>query len=87
MKKPSIDPQTARQIVIDHLSRAGTDGGSKTSPAKARAARKNGKKGGRPKDRSINRIDCQNCGPNMRHAYNYHGNAFICMFCGAQNDR
>ena len=49
MKKPRIDAQTARQIVRDHLSKAGTIGGARTSPAKVRAARKNGKKGGRPK--------------------------------------
>ena len=52
MKKPSVDAQTARQIVRDHLSKAGAIGGARTSQARAKAARKNGKKGGRPKKES-----------------------------------
>jgi hypothetical protein len=37
------------EAVRQYLSKIGTKGGSVSSPAKARAVRKNGKRGGRPK--------------------------------------
>jgi hypothetical protein len=37
------------QAVREYLSKIGTKGGRVTSPAKVRAVRKNGKRGGRPK--------------------------------------
>ena len=83
----SIDDDLFRQIVRDHLSKAGAIGGARTSQAKARAARKNGKKGGRPKDQTIHGIYCQNCVHATSHAYNFRDNSYICMGCGAQNDR
>ena len=50
-----LDWQSIADIEINHAAELGRKGGMVSSPAKAKAARENGKKGGRPRRNSNDR--------------------------------